>query len=305
MSIEFKPDITISPTFLHFHQDLAPLRVAEAINCALLSDRDRWVGLNPQTREIKYKNSLRTNIVVVGGQTIQEFEISAKSYKVPEDVIRIYNNTELAVSRGVKTPQIISVIRVGNQDDSVDRAIIVSERMRSTKSLTRRRMEALVDSGSFKLTDLLKEFMSVCAHNHKLGITLGHAFPGHFRYIHTNGGVPKPIFYNLEYSTVLNRFDLTLKNRHASLDEDQKQRFEAFERDACRDIGGIFAQLKHFGLPMSEKVLLKTGSDMYLRTRGLKSIWGDRNRKPIDYGGFSQEIEASYRNAKKVLEVRY
>ena len=306
MGPEYEYDITVSPTFKLSNKDIAPLRLEEAIKSSLLSEKDKWIAFHPAQKRISLKKVLRTRLIVVSSSLIHEFDIVARRFTDPEDARRLFVNAEIALSRKIKTPRNLALIKVIDGEISAHRSsILVTEKIPSLKSLTRNRINNLSLCNNFKRTELLEEFMNSFACLHREGIVHGHVFPGYIRYQNLKDKLPEPVFYNLEYANVLTDSDLKTKRTNFYKEINQISTFGYFEKGVYSDLGGILAQFSFFGFPMSDKVLLNQATKMYLHHRKIPDIWRLPSQGKFSLVDFKTDLGNSFTLAKKVLEVEY
>lgn len=306
MGPEYEYDITISPTFKLNNTGIAPRRLEEAIRSSLLLGEGKWIAIHPAQRRISLKKVLRTKLIAVSNSSIHDFDVVARRFDDPGDAQRLFANTESAITRKIKTPRNIAIIRVGDgMGDPFRSVILVTEKIPSLKSLTKARITNLSLCNNFKRAELLEEFMRSFATLHRAGIVHGHAFPGYIRYQYLKDKLPETVFYNLEYANVLSGFDLETKRSNFYREISQISTFRYFEKGVYSDLGGILAQLSHFGFPMSDRVLLNQATKMYLSHRKVPDIWRLSSQGRLSLDEFKANLEDSFALARKVLEVEY
>lgn len=251
------PEIFFARRFIKTHPSLGEADLRHALTYGL------WFLPNPENSNhlvgmgtTGHKGSPTS--IFIGDQT-KSFKVFSKPFMDYFYAEREFNNAQIAVTRRISTPEMIALMKIGDEE-----AILVSELMENVLPLSAYRLDQrLKDPRIYTPRDFLKTFMSFLAKSHNKGVVYGDLHLGNIGFQFRKFTPPKPIVFDLETATVLSD-DMMLRKANGNFtDPHQKTQFEMFERGAIDDVALLITHFVKNGFPIKGGELLVECSSIY------------------------------------------
>ncbi|OGE25764.1 hypothetical protein A3C32_03230 [Candidatus Daviesbacteria bacterium RIFCSPHIGHO2_02_FULL_41_14] len=202
--------------------------------------------------------AMPTSVRVDSGRTVVPIDVLAKHFSGNEGGVladREFRNTETAISRGVNVPPPLALITLGNTD-----SFLLTALMRSVQPLSLKRIDyKITDLRVFPPDELLNFYLNAIAEMHDCGVVHGDLHLGNIGDQFSEEESIRPIFFDLETSTILADDDFRWKRFHTGYGygQERQARFDGFETAAARDVGTFWLIYITLDFHIKEESLLQ------------------------------------------------
>lgn len=261
MVIENKDGVIVNGAYLREHLELTREQIVKGIlysdwTLPVLETSRYLVGMG-----LTGHKGMPTAFMPSGSN--KKLDVFAKPFNERGLALKEFQDTTIAHQRGINICPVIALADVDN-----GRAILINELAHSAEPLSARDLSfRLNDPRVYNPYDMLVDLIHSVASMHDRGVAHGDLHLGNIGHQFQKETAPKIVFFDFETANVLSDDDLRNKQRGYWLDENQRSRFQSFEKNTIEDLAVLLAYLRYYGFPIPRRILFERATGLYFTYR--------------------------------------